>query len=36
VADISEVVITGLDEGATKLVVEWWTPEHGLRRIERD
>ena len=36
VADITEVVITGLDEGATKLVVEWWTPQHGLRRIERD
>lgn len=36
VADITEVVITGLDPGATKLVVEWWTPERGLRRIERD
>ena len=36
VADITEVVITGLDDAATKLVVEWWTPQRGLRRIERD
>src|SRR5262245_30005575 len=36
VADITEVVITGLNEAATRLVVEWWTPEQGLRRIERD
>jgi hypothetical protein len=36
VADITEVVITGLDEEATTLVVEWWTPKHGLRRVERD
>jgi hypothetical protein len=36
VADITEVVITGLNAEATKLVVEWWTPEGGLRRIERD
>lgn len=35
VADITEVVITGLDEAATKLVVEWWTPERGLQRVER-
>jgi hypothetical protein len=34
-ADIAEVVHTHLDEGATMLVVEWWTPTHGLRRIER-
>jgi Pyridoxamine 5'-phosphate oxidase len=36
VADITEVVITGLNEQATRLVVEWWTPGQGLRRIERD
>jgi len=36
VADIAEVVITGLNAEATKLVVESWTPERGLRRIERD
>jgi hypothetical protein len=36
VADITEVVITGLDAAATKLVVQWWTPEHGLRAVERD
>jgi hypothetical protein len=35
-ADISEVVITGLNADATKLVVESWTPERGLRRVERD
>lgn len=34
-ADIAEVVHTHLDEKATALVVEWWTPAHGLRRIER-
>ena len=36
VADITEVVITGLDAGATKLVIESWTPERGLLRVERD
>jgi hypothetical protein len=36
VADISEVVITGLDAEATKLVVESWTPERGLQRVERE
>lgn len=35
VADITEVVITGLNAEATLLVVESWTPERGLRRIER-
>jgi hypothetical protein len=34
-ADISEVVHTHLDDQATMLVVEWWTPVHGLRRVER-
>lgn len=34
-ADIAEVVHTHLDEKATLLVIEWWTPSHGLRRIER-
>ena len=36
VADITEVVVTGLDAAATKLVVESWTPQRGLRRVERD
>jgi len=36
VADVTEVVITHLDDEATKLVVEWWTPDRGLRQIERD
>jgi hypothetical protein len=34
-ADIAEVVHTHLDEKATMLVVEWWTPAHGLRKVER-
>ena len=36
VADITEVVITGLNAAATRLVVESWTPQLGLRIIERD
>ena len=36
VADITEVVVTGLNDDATKLVVEWWTPSGGVHRIERD
>ena len=35
-ADIAEVVHTHLNEEATMLVIEWWTPGHGLRRIERE
>jgi hypothetical protein len=35
-ADITEVVHTHLNEKATMLVVEWWTPVHGLRKIERE
>ena len=35
-ADITEVVITGLNPEATRLVVESWTPERGRRRVERD
>ncbi len=34
-ADLTEVVHTHLDDKATRLVVEWWTPGHGLRRVER-
>jgi hypothetical protein len=30
------VAHTRLNEAATMLVVEWWTPTHGLRRIERE
>ena len=36
VADITEVVVTGLNAEANRLVVESWTPEQGLRRVERD
>lgn len=35
-ADIAEVVHTHLNDAATLLVVEWWTPTRGLRRIERE
>jgi Pyridoxamine 5'-phosphate oxidase len=35
-ADIAEVVHTHLNDAATLLVVEWWTPTHGLRRVERE
>jgi hypothetical protein len=35
-ADIAEVVHTHLDKKATMLVVEWWTPADGFRRIERE
>ncbi len=36
VADIHQVVFTGLNPAATMLVVEWWTPGAGYRRIERE
>ena len=36
VADISEVVITRLNPEATMLVVESWTPQRGLRVVERE
>src|SRR5215467_8164795 len=32
-ADIAEVVHTHLNEKATLLVVDWWTPKDGLRRV---
>ena len=35
-AEIADVVHTHLNEEATMLVVEWWTPADGLRRIERE
>ncbi len=35
-ADITEIVHTHLNEKATMLVVEWWTPTRGLQRIERE
>jgi hypothetical protein len=35
-ADIAEVVHTHLNPEATKLVIEWWTPTRGLRKIERE
>jgi Pyridoxamine 5'-phosphate oxidase len=36
VADISEVVVTRLNPEATMLVIESWTPERGLRVVERE
>lgn len=35
VADVTEVVVTGLDDRASVLVVTWWTPDDGLQRVER-
>ncbi|MFG2039454.1 pyridoxamine 5'-phosphate oxidase family protein [Dactylosporangium sp. NPDC048998] len=35
-ADVAEVVYTHLNDEATMLVVEWWTPAYGLRRVERE
>lgn len=35
-ADVAEVVHTHLNDAATLLVIEWWTPAQGLRRIERE
>ena len=34
--DIAEVAHTHLNEKATMLVVEWWTPDGGLRTVERE
>jgi Pyridoxamine 5'-phosphate oxidase len=36
VADVAEVVHTHLDEKATMLVVEWWTPAGGRRTVARE
>jgi Pyridoxamine 5'-phosphate oxidase len=35
-ADISQVVHTHLNDEATMLVIEWWTPSEGLRSVERE
>jgi hypothetical protein len=35
-ADLTEVVHTRLNAEATRLVIEWWTPAHGLRTVERE
>ncbi|MFI5587333.1 pyridoxamine 5'-phosphate oxidase family protein [Amycolatopsis sp. NPDC051758] len=34
--DVAEVVHTHLNPAATLLVVEWWTPGGGLRKVERE
>ena len=36
IADVSEVVITRLNADASRLVVESWTPDSGLRVTERE
>ena len=33
--DLREVSTVGLDDARTKLVIDVWTPERGVRRIER-
>lgn len=35
-ADVAAVVHTHLNDQATLLVIDWWTPGGGLRRIERE
>lgn len=35
VADITEVVVVHLDADATRLVVEWWTPDRGRLSVDR-
>ncbi len=34
--DLEEVVVTSLNEDATRLLIDWWTPQGGRRRVERD
>ncbi|MCV7179548.1 pyridoxamine 5'-phosphate oxidase family protein [Mycolicibacterium sphagni] len=34
--EIAEVVLTHLNDAATLLVIQWWTPTHGLRTVERE
>ena len=35
-ADLREVVLTRLNPTATRLRIEWWTPEKGLQSVERE
>jgi hypothetical protein len=35
-AEIAAVVHTHLDPAATLLIVEWWTPDGGLRQVARE
>ena len=35
-ADVREVVLTRLTPTASALRIEWWTPEGGLRSVERE
>jgi hypothetical protein len=34
-AEVAEVVLVGLDAARTKLVIELWTPQDGVRTLER-
>ena len=36
VLDISEVVLTHLDEAGTQLVIEHWHPDRGVQEVRRD
>ena len=35
VVDVAEVVVVHLNDDASKLVVEWWTPDGGRQFVER-
>jgi hypothetical protein len=35
-AELTEVVFTGLNEAADRLVIEFWRPGEALRRVERE
>jgi hypothetical protein len=34
--DLAEVVHTHLNEAATLLVIDWWTPERGMQQLEQE
>ncbi|MDN5918542.1 MAG: pyridoxamine 5'-phosphate oxidase family protein [Pseudonocardia sp.] len=35
-ADLREVVWTGLNDARDRLVIRWWRPGQGMRRVERE
>lgn len=35
-ADVREVVLTRINPAGTALRIEWWTPERGLRCVQRE
>lgn len=36
VVDLHRVTCVALNDAQDRLVVEWWTPEHGRQRVERE